>query len=165
MNWTDVINYPFLWIGVSLVLLIGYSYVPKKRRKIDLKVIFLVMAAAALGYGSSILFKELIAVPRPCFGLDLCPSTYSMPSTHATVAFSAMGTLGFLTTPWVLLLAVFQALSRVLEGVHTLADVSVGALLGLVIAGTIHKVYEPEFEMKKDGNKKSKGRNKNPRNR
>ena len=101
-------------------------------------ILFLVTASASLGYGLSTFLKDFFVIPRPCLGLDMCPSDFSMPSSHTTIAFSAMGTLGFLTTPWVLLLAVVEAISRVFEGFHTWEDVVVGAFLGLLVSIVVY---------------------------
>ena len=165
MDWIGLFGDPFFWFGVSLVLLTCYRFIPKGKRRMALKFIFLVVPAAGLGYGMSQFLKVFFAIPRPCAGLEMCPQEFSMPSTHATVAFSALGTLGSLTTPWVLLIAAIVAVSRVWLGVHTWADITVGAILGLALAITINQLYKEEFERQEDGNKKSKRGNKNIRDR
>ena len=74
------------------------------------------------------------AVPEP---LLESPSTYSLPSGHATVAF-ACATVLALAVPrlrWAFYgLAALIAFSRVYVGVHYPFDVVAGAVLGVVIA-------------------------------
>ncbi len=156
---------PLFWIGLSLITLLVYWFTPNDRRGIRLKFMLIVLPAAGLTYGITLFLKDFLAIPRPCMGLSLCPSDFSMPSTHSAVAFASMGFLGYLTTHLVLILALILAVSRVAEGVHTWPDVIVGAAIGLIMANLVYKVYEKEFRKDKDGDKNRKRRDKDTRNR
>lgn len=73
-------------------------------------------------------------------------SGYSFPSGHTASASSLFGTLGLsLKKGWqktvCFILVLIVAFSRMYLGVHTLLDVSVAALVSLVIAFIIVKVY------------------------
>jgi len=107
-----------------------------------------VLLAGALGvvlaYGLSELFKLTFAEPRPrtvwSTGRE-CPAAgdWSLPSNHATLAFGAVVVLAVASRSlWVagaaLVVASAVAVGRVLQGVHYLHDVAIGALVGLTVA-------------------------------
>jgi len=165
MDWSGLVNNPYLWGGISLILFVSYGFIPDKKRNIHTKFLFIALPAAVLTYSISLLMKDFLAIPRPCLGLPMCPLDFSMPSSHSAVAFAALGVLGYLSTHLVLILAVILALSRVVEGVHTWPDVILGAVIGLIVANLVYKAYEKEFVVDKDGDKNNKRRNKNTRNR
>jgi dolichol kinase len=93
------------------------------------------------GYGFAVILSEALKVfflvPRPA------PfEGYGFPSSHALLAYF-VATFIFLEKPrlWLPLFALagIVAAGRVFIGVHTLADISVGALLGLVLAAAWHE--------------------------
>jgi len=82
----------------------------------------------ALGLASSL--KIVLAIERPCAHNDsaLCPLGFSLPSLHATIAFTLM--FAFLERkqfPIIFIFAVFVAFTRLNLGVHNFEDVA-GAL-------------------------------------
>ncbi len=105
---------------------------------------------------SSSVFKPYFARYRPCNNLDLvdivhtvrgrCGSGYSFISGHAT-NFFGIATLASLTlgvrkyTILLLLWAALIAYSRVYLGVHYPADITIGALLGILIGYGTHRMY------------------------
>ena len=154
-----------LWSGISLILLISYHFIPSSKKNIHVKFIFLVLSAAGLTYGINIALKDFFAVPRPCAGLALCPLDFSFPSSHASVAFAAMGVLGMLSTPLSLILAALLAVSRVFEGVHTWTDVTGGAVLGLGVAALIYLSHLNDFKGGSHGHQVGERRDTNTRRR
>lgn len=95
------------------------------------------------------LFQHLIKRNRPDFekltGYKMWIHTYSYPSAHATMSAAAAtslcllpafanATVAAVTVTGVISLAFLIGLSRVVVGVHYLADVAFGWLLGFVIA-------------------------------
>lgn len=128
-----------------MMLLFAYRFVPKHARTRDIKFLFLCLGATGLAYGINMGFKDVFAVPRPCAGLALCPTDFSFPSSHSTIAFAAAGVLGYLSTHAVLILAAILAVSRVVEGVHTWPDILVGSVIGLLVANLVYLLFRQEF--------------------
>jgi membrane-associated phospholipid phosphatase len=100
--------------------------------------------AAAVGvvvaYGSSEMFKLLLAQDRPCRSVlpdPQCPGVgnWSFPSNHATIAFAVATAVVLVLTRWwtwiAYLAALVAASSRVVDGVHFPHDVLAGAALGI----------------------------------
>lgn len=145
------------WIAVSLGFLILYRFIPEKKRHIAWKMIFLVLPAAGLAGGIAEWIKPFFHVLRPCAGLAFCPTDFSFPSTHSSVAFAAFGVLALLYSVWFLVPAAIIAISRVVVNVHTIVDITGGAVFGLLIAYAITSVYH-------EGRKNDKtGKARNPR--
>lgn len=94
-----------------------------------------------LAYATSEGLKALFAQARPCsrwVTAAECPPAgdWSLPSNHATLAFGAVAVasvlLGRAAITWLMIgFAVLCAIGRVVEGVHYVHDVAIGALLGL----------------------------------
>lgn len=133
-----------LWLAISGVL-ITY-HIAKKKRKLeyrDIRMLLVMSACAAL----ALILKFIVREPRPCTGLESCPYGYGFPSMHAAVAFSVALLLLFEhRRRWLFLfglaMAVLISASRVVLGVHTLADVIAGAVLGIVITLAIERVIK-----------------------
>jgi undecaprenyl-diphosphatase len=129
-------------IFTALVLLLALL---AARRPADSSRRAHLVAALAAAFILSMLLKPLIAEPRPCWlglsALVSCPTDYSMPSTHAAVAFAlAFALIRRRSFPPVLLFALLVAGSRIFLGVHTLPDVAGGmavALLAVALADRI----------------------------
>lgn len=110
-----------------------------------------VLLADALGSQ----LKVLIARPRPCQALTgvrllvRCPSSFSLPSSHAVTSFAYATPLFVLTRPFLRLawrlmpvvLATAVAFSRPYLGVHYPSDILAGALLGAAVAGALCLVF------------------------
>lgn len=98
-----------------------------------------VVAAYAASEGAKLLFAE----PRPCSRWSIaaeCPPAgdWSLPSNHATLAFGATVVIAIAWARlWVacasLALASLVAVGRVVQGVHYVHDVGLGAVLGLAV--------------------------------
>lgn len=121
--------------GAALVWILG------KRR--DFKGLVLLPAAVITGELASGALKLVFMRVRPCRALEGvrllvdCPSSFSLPSGHATVAFAAMVFLSARHPrlwPLFLAFAALIAYSRPYVGVHYPSDIAAGALLGTLIA-------------------------------
>jgi|GEM_PF-1345811 len=100
-------------------------------------------------YAVANLLQRLIKRNRPDFerltGYKLWPHSYSYPSAHSTMSAAAATSIALMTsfpnsqvqiaiTLGVIVLALMIGLSRIIVGVHYFADVSVGLIVGFVIA-------------------------------
>lgn len=93
-----------------------------------------------LAYAASEGLKALFQQPRPCAAWNLqgpCPPAgdWSLPSNHATLAFAAVVVIALATRSlWATVIAtavaLLVAIGRMMEGMHYLHDVALGALLG-----------------------------------
>lgn len=100
-------------------------------------------AGVGLAYAASEGLKLLFAQPRPCTRWSIateCPPAgdWSLPSNHATLAFGATVVIAIAVGRWwvtcsALALAALVAAGRVVQGVHYVHDVAMGAVLGLAI--------------------------------
>jgi membrane-associated phospholipid phosphatase len=99
-------------------------------------------AGVALAYLGSEAGKVLFAQRRPCTRWPAAATCdvadYSFPSNHATLAFAAACVVAIVggRLLWTILtvaLAVAVAAGRLLEGVHYLHDVAVGAIWGIIV--------------------------------
>ncbi|MFB6841395.1 phosphatase PAP2 family protein [Streptomyces sp. NPDC056361] len=110
--------------------------------------------ATAFGYVASEAFKSLVDEERPCravagapASLVACPphGDWSFPSNHSAIAGAAALALAlswrgivWLTAP----MALLMAFSRVFVGVHYPHDVTVGLLVGALVAFLVMKAAE-----------------------
>lgn len=139
------------WIGAATIALIIYMLIPKHAKKYIAWFIFGALPAVVISWGIVEGLKLLLKVPRPCFGLEFCPVSYSFPSGHAAVIFAAMTTaiiysksrkldLSFLA------LAILVSLSRVFLGVHRIEDVITGGLIGFAVGYLVYRNYKEILE-------------------
>ncbi|MBI2052004.1 phosphatase PAP2 family protein [Candidatus Roizmanbacteria bacterium] len=98
---------------------------------------------------TNVFLKRLIARRRPYLFLKnlpgFCPTDFSFPSGHASVAFAAAFVLSYFDKKRALyyyILAFLIALSRVYLGCHYVLDVVSGALLGVIVAFFTIKISE-----------------------
>ncbi len=121
--------------AMVLVLILG-----RRKDRFGLLVLVLTVLVADL-IGNQ--FKHLIMRVRPCNVLDNvrlvvgCSSSFSLPSGHATNIFGAMVFLSMRYRrfmPLFLAIAFVVAYSRVYVGVHYPIDITVGAMLGTIVA-------------------------------
>lgn len=103
-----------------IVIAIGLLFERQKDGRLRLA------ASLLLTFMLAIALKSMLAVERPCVsGVGLCPTSYSLPSLHTAISFTLM--FAFLRKPifpWIMLLAIFVAFTRLNLGVHTFEDVA-----------------------------------------
>jgi undecaprenyl-diphosphatase len=139
-----------LWVGLTIAFLIFYILSRRERKKIAW-VVFALLPAVILSYQITNFSKDFFKIPRPCLGLEYCPSSYSFPSGHATIifAFASVVALAAKRKEFVVLsflLAVLVSLSRVYLNLHTFADVFAGALIGIFTGCLVYKAYHKASE-------------------
>lgn len=124
--------------GIVMWILIGAGLLlSKKKREAGMYT----LASITLAWLVQYLLKIWIARPRPTVDplqlLIEMPTSYSFPSGHAMVAFSAAATIWTFMPKWgagALLLALLIAVSRVYLHVHFVSDVVFGAFIGIGIS-------------------------------
>lgn len=131
------------FFGAGLTIVLIYFAVLKDVRERIKWLLLGTTSGAVSGYILASLLKLIFKIPRPCIGQTWCPSGFSFPSEHATVLFSLATFLIFYKRDWKLsiIFLVFAGLvsvSRVVEGVHTVVDIAVGAVLGVAIGYLVH---------------------------
>ncbi len=132
----------FFWIIISFLTIYLYPFLPRKMKKIDW-VFKLLLLSVLLSYSVTFTLKNIFKIPRPCLGKSFCPTSYSFPSGHSTIIFSAITAIflkfkkkKFLT---LYLLALLVAYSRIALNVHTFHDIIGGALVGIACSFIIYK--------------------------
>lgn len=138
---------PELWLGIAGGVGVFYFIFRKnlgKRRKTlrGFAMVFVVSLLLTFGVVQGI--KSTVNIPRPCGQENpYCEPDSSFPSGHAAAIFVFFGPLLiFLKRMWLPLLVIplLVAYSRVALGVHTLADVAAGGVLGVVIPLVIFEI-------------------------
>lgn len=124
-----------IWIIIGLALMLS-----KKYRFTGIMTLFSILLCAIFG---DIVLKNIFHRVRPFMdmnGIGLliqAPSSYSFPSGHTTVSFSAASIIAKRLTnysPSIFLLAIIISFSRLYLLVHFPLDILGGALLGLICA-------------------------------
>jgi membrane-associated phospholipid phosphatase len=114
-----------LYVLAAMLSVVAFVFV-KNRRAILLACIFAAFLVPTL--------KDAFDEGRPCGGLLTCPEDKGMPSGHATWVFIfAAGSLGSPVFWFFYAVALLVSLSRVVWGVHTMAQVAAGAGLGTAL--------------------------------
>lgn len=135
------------WIGLTVAVLIIYQLIDKHDRRKVAWVLLALLPAIIISSQIVMVMKGALAVPRPCAGLDGCPSDYSFPSGHAAVVF-AFATVVSIEMErkrlylFAVPLAVMVALSRIFLNYHTLMDITAGAFIGIFVGYLFHKSYK-----------------------
>jgi undecaprenyl-diphosphatase len=135
------------WIGAAIVSVLFLFTIPKKARKHVAWFVFLVLPAVIISSTITLGLKDVLRIPRPCLGDQTCPVSYSLPSGHATVIFAAMTALSLhykkkKLTFLFMVFAFLVTISRLMLGVHTLDDVVIGSIIGLITGILVEKTYE-----------------------
>ena len=128
---------------------------------VDKKRGYLLMSVGFIGTMANQFLKLWFRIPRP-WVLDPeftileaareAATGYSFPSGHTTSAVGTLGTIAATAkhkwTPWLcVILAALVGFSRMYIGVHTPADVLVGALTSIALIMLLRKVPESERRM------------------
>jgi len=131
---TDLGNSGFIWIVLTLMLLIS-----KKYRKVGSTMLIALMLEVTV---CNVILKPLIARIRPCdintavHLLISRPTDYSFPSGHTAASFAAASALYFSKRKfWIpaFCLAILIAFSRLYLYVHYPTDILAGTLIGIII--------------------------------
>ena len=139
-------NKGFIWIAIGvLFLLFGY------RNKIWRNRGFLVLFSLAANFlACNVVLKPLIDRTRPYYVLDYTPlippvGDPSFPSGHTSASFAAATAIYAINKKWGIAAYAFAAVmgfSRLYLGVHFPTDVLAGALVGIVAAMVIIKIFD-----------------------
>jgi undecaprenyl-diphosphatase len=125
-----------IWAAIAIVMA---AWVPRLRPPAWQVLVALLLTQGAVDWG----IKPFFARQRPFVTItsarvvgDYRPPTFSFPSGHAALSFSAATVLAFgvprLRVLW-FVLATLIAFSRVYIGVHYPLDVACGALVGIAV--------------------------------
>lgn len=136
------------WVPIWLVTIIGLMWKGGKEGKwIVLIAIISVSSADLVGHR---LLKKNIKRIRPCNAIEQVHLTvkrtgsFSMPSNHAANFFALATVFSFFFRRYRFIfffLAALVAFSRISVGVHYPFDALVGALIGMMLAGLVIKIY------------------------
>ncbi len=134
------------WVGASIVSIFFLFTIPRRVRKRIAWFVFQVLPAVVMGWAITQGLKIIFKIPRPCFDLVTCPTSYSFPSGHATVIFAAVTVLSLhykkrLLTILLFIFAGLVALSRLMLNLHRVEDIVFGSIIGLVTAFLVQKAY------------------------
>jgi membrane-associated phospholipid phosphatase len=130
----------------ALIIITGIYLI----REMDKRVRFGV--ALAFAYVIALILKNVLAVPRPCFDdpAVICPASFSLPSMHATMAFTlAFSLLDRKAFVPVLLFALFVCFTRINLGVHTFEDVAAALPIGFISMLAAKEAYKRYSQWKK----------------
>jgi undecaprenyl-diphosphatase len=142
-----------IWVPLYIVIL---YFIWVKYRKNFLVILLIIIAAVTLTDQMSVLLKNLVQRPRPCYepllqGLvhtvgGRCGGRYSFVSSHAANTFVvAMLSSLFLKNRWysasIMSWAFIVSYSRIYLGVHYPGDMICGAFLGMLIGWSMYRVY------------------------
>ena len=155
---------PRIWIILSvLTFAVRMVYRKKKIDKLLWTRAFIIFVGVAMGLAflSSVVLKDIFQIPRPCSFSEsdsnfspYCLDDPSFPSGHATTGFAVATGLFLLlrkkvkfpTSLLIYLVGILPAIGRVMQGVHTFADITAGAALGtvfsLVFYFVINRLYK-----------------------
>ena len=145
----------FIWIPFyAFFLYLVYKHVGTRLWLVVIAAIMLIVLSDQI---SNHVFKDNFKRYRPCQNLAIqshvhvngtCGGTYGFVSSHAANTFALAMFLGLLFykkikyfAVFIFLWATFVSYSRIYNGVHYPADVTCGAIIGMVIGFVIYKWY------------------------
>ncbi|MGC9059257.1 MAG: phosphatase PAP2 family protein [Candidatus Aenigmatarchaeota archaeon] len=128
------------WLGFTISFLLIYPFLEKRDKEKQKWILYYLLPSVLLSYLSAFILKLIFHIPRICSGLKYCPSTYTFPSGHATIAFAFFVVMflhfkkSFKIRLLSFLLATLVCISRVALKVHTIYDIFGGILVGTSVA-------------------------------
>jgi undecaprenyl-diphosphatase len=149
-----VMSMKVVWAPLYLAILI-YLWM-KYKRKFWLIILFIILAVV-LSDQTSVLIKNAVDRPRPCYESSLqglvhlvystCGGMYGFVSSHAANSFSvALLSLMLIKKKWftvsILIWASAVSYSRIYLGVHYPGDVLCGAVVGALIGWSMYKLFQ-----------------------
>jgi len=149
----SLLGEPLMWTGVSLILVGIYFMLRRFRyeKRLLLKGFLKILLPSFLvNILLVLLIKVVYPVPRPCtMDNPFCMSDPSFPSGHTVSITTAVtsAVLGYRRKEIILLyiLPFLVAVSRVMLGVHTVADVGAGIIIGIVIPLVLYMRFKEWF--------------------
>ncbi|MEM9672158.1 MAG: phosphatase PAP2 family protein [Bacteroidota bacterium] len=158
-NWLDPIMYritnKYTWFPVYAALVV--AIILKYRWEGVRIVLVLVLVITACDQLTSGFMKPTFERLRPCHNPTIahfvhlvkgCGGQYGFASSHAANTFGLAATLWFFFQSWSFWFALgfgwaaVVSYSRVYVGVHYPLDIIVGAIIGVVLAWMIYKLYQ-----------------------
>ncbi|OYT42335.1 MAG: hypothetical protein B6U78_01450 [Candidatus Aenigmarchaeota archaeon ex4484_224] len=127
------------WLGFGISFLLIYPFLDKRDREKTKWILQFLIPSIIISYFIAQILKNFFQISRPCIGLNYCPSTYSFPSGHSTIAFAWITSMllayrkkkiAYLFLPIPFLVGI----SRIMLNVHTIYDVVGGEILGISIS-------------------------------
>lgn len=139
------------------LLFIPFIFFVYSKKEKDFYFLFFVLIVFLFSDFIGNTLKMIIARPRPYLeqafvrNMEGIGKSYSMPSNHATNAFS-VATFIYLVfrNKSIFLLAFLIALSRIFIGVHYPSDIVVGGIFGILIGRYFKKGYDKILLIKKE---------------
>ena len=126
------------WLGFTISFFLIFPFLEERDREKTRWIYLLLIPTILCSYGISLIIKQIFQISRPCIGLANCPSTYSFPSGHATIAFTFVTIilLKFRKKIFIplIFLAMLVGISRIALGFHRPIDVIAGSLLGILFS-------------------------------
>ena len=170
MDWLmPVWRNKYFWIPLYLFLILFFVLNFKKTGLVLILGLFITVGISDLI--SSKIIKPNVERLRPCNDQSLeflviqrvhCGSGYSFPSSHAANHFAFATFLGFflfrLRRIWTLaffLWALSISIAQVYVGVHFPIDITMGALLGILIGGLLYLISRKWIDLKESPRKTS----------
>lgn len=143
-NRNEILNTIIVWLTAWYILVLIaviisiFIYVNKSKRK----YIIPLWLSGIISYGLANLLKFIITRPRPDVMQLVQETSYSFPSSHATVVFSLLPILCIkfkkLMPLWITF-GILIILTRLYVGVHYPSDIIAGSILGLIVGFIILK--------------------------
>ncbi len=140
-----------VWIFIILLVSAIYLTSPRRTKSKNGWLVFVLIPAVIVSAITTEIIKTAVDIPRPCAGLDDCPSGSSFPSRHASTMF-ILATAVFLNVKnfkiraAFVVLAILVALSRVALNYHTHLDIVAGSMLGVFIAYGVNLIYHKKIQ-------------------
>lgn len=143
-----IVTNKWTWAPLWLITIVGLIWKGGKEGKWIILIAILSVGSSDL-VGHRLLKKNIKRI-RPCNAIEQVHLTvkktgsYSMPSNHAANFFALATVFSFFFRRYRYIffsLAVLVAFSRISVGVHYPFDTLVGALIGMMLAGLVIKLY------------------------
>lgn len=139
---TNLGNLGIVWVIISIFLLRTKTY-----KEVGIMILSGITLSTIFSEG---IIKHIVHRPRPCEVIqfeDLLiqkPLSYSFPSGHTASSFTAAGIFDIMIRqyrPYVMVLAVLIAFSRIYLCVHYPSDIFAGIILGLICSVIIISIF------------------------
>lgn len=141
-------SYAVIWLCLGIVLMI---FEELRHRRYVITLVGALTLTLLVTYAMKIIFER--ARPVDIFAVSpACPTDFSFPSAHASLAFAGAYTLSHFDrkrSPLYYSIALIISYSRIFLGCHFFLDIVVGAILGYIISLLFLHVARTRLEEKK----------------